>query len=214
MFIVHICFSLLKMFQTRRGTIFIPPSVSSCIKEYKIFNPTPPSLPPSLSPHSPLQLPSSLLVHLYWTEERGQVQDYFPLPPSATPWSITYCVCVCVCMWESHGCGVPCTVCLAAAREETQSDWADGRVFPVGLVCLVCRRTDTQRAVTLCHHNTRWAWFLAKFLVRRHLDLLNGRLTINHQPRWLSIEEVRPQSRQHSCALLCAPVLLLFSCKV
>lgn len=214
MFIVHICFSLLKMFQTRRGTIFIPPSVSSCIKEYKIFNPTPPSLPPSLSPHSPLQLPSFRFLCIFTGLRRGDKCRTTFLFLLRQLLGVLHTVCVCVCMWESHGCGVPCTVCLAAAREETQSDWADGRVFPVGLVCLVCRRTDTQRAVTLCHHNTRWAWFLAKFLVRRHLDLLNGRLTINHQPRWLSIEEVRPQSRQHSCALLCAPVLLLFSCKV
>lgn len=130
--VVHICPSLLKItFQTRRGTIFIPPSLSGSIKYLILL-----LLIAALSSAAPLLSP---LVHLHWTEEEGQVQEYFLFPPSATPWSITHCMCVCVCVWQggSHGCGVPCTVCVRLLRKkEMQSDWADGRAFPVGLVSL------------------------------------------------------------------------------
>lgn len=140
------------------------------IKENKIFNPTPPSLPPSFS------LPSALLfllLHLDWTEEKRHAQGYSLLPPPpATPWSIT--------QWArahaSH---------MAAARRVSGRCKRGNaeRVFPVGSVCL-CRRHAAQKAcrsATCRHMGPLCKWSRAMVIVERAAPPVETEVLLSHR---------------------------------
>lgn len=145
------------------------------MKENKIFNLAPPSLPPSLSVHSTLQL-LTLLVHLYWTEEKRQVQDYSLLPPSQTPQSI-----LCVCACGSHVVAVCHALCVWLLLERKRTATCP-MVECFRLVELVCAAAKQRVA----------AW--GHFVIKTNLQWVLGgstwwesvwRMTINHQQCWL-----------------------------